>query len=300
MKSICFALFLVMLSGSNADDYGNYPSTYPFASEEYGEEFLTLPDTGMPEFTFDDKDTGGYYLYGAIKQTFDNQDGPDFYSLCDSMDCFWFPEHLGFGLWNMKFLETASGAWNCTAAGNSYSAEDFPGTQNGDSVCTGSECCSQYEGEYMFGDDTQTRQQLFADFVAANGCDTMPVEVYCVTGDSWHWVCLEGYVTRVERLLSKPCYDGFVKLMQECSLLKVTGAHSYLEAIFCEPQSYIDSLTALQTFTIYSIEYTTFDRVCHPYSYYHPDGDADDGDDTAAAASLALLVCSVCASLLYA
>lgn len=277
--------FLAFHGWSHADEYGSYPTQYPFEDETFGSmsgsDLLVLSDTGLPDFTFGDDDTGGYYLYGGILKSMDDQSGVVdgvagiFSSIGPNMEFPFFCESLGFGLWDVRLMEFPISSWNCTARGNQYSAASFPGVQNGDTLCK--DCCTEYYDHWMFGDATDERQQLFSDFVAANGCATMPEEVYCSTGDSWHWVCIEGYLSRVDRLFQKNCYDGFVYHMTECSLLKVAGVHSYLESIFAEPVNYIDTLSSFETFIIYSMEYTTFDRVCQPYSYYHPDSvEADD------------------------
>lgn len=287
-------LLVIGFTACAADEYGSYPATYPFESDEAegvkGTDLVDMPDTGMPEFTFDETDTGGYYLYGAYKQTMDGQAGPAFYAIGGSLEpsdgYFWFPEHLGVGLWGGFRLSTSPlSSWNCTGLGAKYSQDDFPGIQNAQTICT--ECCANYVGEFKFGDGTQARQELFADLVKTNGCATMTEEVYCATGDDWHWLCLENYVTRADRLFMKPCLDNFAFHLAKCSLLKASGAHAQLKAIFCEPESYIDSMSNLQTVSMYSLEYTTFDKVCLPYSYYHPSEDVT----TSASDSATMSVC---------
>jgi hypothetical protein len=290
---ICLALN----SPVNGDDYGTYPTAYPFEVNDYGADLLVLPDTGKPEFTYDDKDTGGYFLYGGIKSTFDTQDGPVFTSIGTGETYFYFCQHLGSKFFNVNFWEYDIATWNCTAAGNFYEQADFTGKQNGETVCE--ECCTDYMGHAIFGDDTLVRQQLFADFVSANGCDTMDETTYCITGDSWHWVCLDGYVTREDRLFVKPCYDGFVMHMMTCAVVKAAGAHSYLEAISVEPQSYIDMLSPTETMIIYSIEYTTMDRVCHPYTYYYPDADMGDSDSDKSGSTVPTVLLSLVGFLSY-
>lgn len=293
MGLLVTCLLGIALTAARADEYGSYPTQYPFESDSYGDleasELLVLHDTGIPDFTFGDEDTGGYYLHGGILKSMDDQSGvvdgvAGVFSSIGGMDYPYFCESLGMGLWTLRLMELPVSSWNCTARGNQYSKANFPGTQNGDTICT--DCCTEFYDQWMFGDGTDERQQLFADFVAANGCATMTEPVYCSTGDSWHWVCIEGYVTREERLFQKNCYDGFVYHMTECSLLKVAGVHDYLESIFAEPKNYIDTLANFETFVIYSIEYTTFDRVCLPYSYYYPDAASDEDDSSASTVSL--------------
>lgn len=299
MRGLVVVLSLGVHFCAAQDSYGSYPTAYPFEDEEVdgftGADLVEMPDTGMPDFTFDADDSGGYYLYGAYRQSMDNQEGPAFYSIGKTdaedgwLNYFWFAEHLGVGLWSGFRLSTSPlSSWNCTLAGSFYSANNFPCVQNGDTI--GTDCCSEYWGHAQFGDDTAARQTQFADFISTNGCETMTEEVYCATGDAWHWLCLENYVTREDRIFVKPCLDNFAVHMAQCSLLKVTGAHEQLKSIFAEPDAYIDDMSIVQTFSMYSLEYTTFDKVCHPYTYYNQGGGGGSSASTLGAGLVSLLL----------
>jgi len=266
LVAACFTL-----SKAAEDEYGSYPTTYPFADETYVPD-TDLPDLGKPTRTYDADDNGGYYLHEAILKSMDSQTGPVFYAHNTDSAAFNFADMMCNTLWQITCsVDIPSSNWNCTNRGGFYSASDFPGVMNGKTICT--DCCTNYVGKMEYGDDQLDRLSLFESFETGNGCETMVEELYCTVTDGWQFVCLEQYITRTERYISKPCFDSFARYMAQCSLLKAAGVFSYIEGF--EPPQYLEQLTNAHTFVIYGIEYTTFDRVCHPYSYYHPDEVAD-------------------------
>jgi hypothetical protein len=260
---------------------------------------MDLPEA-TPSMVHDADDPGGYYLNGGIRVSMDTQPGPNFYILGVSFDeNFWFAEHLCYNLWGVSCTTDVPAAqWNCSDSGGApqyFADADFPGMINGETVCT--DCCAHLIGLVKFGSDT-TRNEQFDSFATNNGCSvTMPEEVYCAVTDGWHWLCIENYPTRSERLYAKACLDNFVVYMRTCSVFKAAGVFEYLKDVF-EPALYLDRMSIDESFTVYAIEYQEPQRACMPYSYYYPDGASNDDGDSDSSDARALTFMTVGAGVL--
>merc|ERR1711865_56926 len=91
-------------------------------------------------------------------------------------------------------------------------------------------------------------------------------------------LCYEQYVSHTDRLFIFSCYDGYYNYLMGCKVYSATGLNVSPEY---EPEAYFGESSPIELNAWYSVRWMP-DKVCTPYSYFHPGNakaaDADDSD----------------------
>jgi len=261
---MCLNVFLLISSVSCV--LAAYPTTYPFESEEYVPSSFPA---STPDWSFEPTDPGGYTYYGHIEQTMIGGDITD--------DNFPFVHH--FNGFTMNLLVVIYGAppvlplsnWNCTTKGTIFLDSDFTGEIDGNTYCEIGSCCTDLIGVPKYGEDQMTWHTWSNERSASGLCGVVQTEaLYCMfVGGHHHLNCQEFAVSPTERLVDIfPCYDNAIKYWLTCAVFKSVYVFQYIIGAQ-EPATYtegmaVDEQMAMDGLFIYP------DRVCNPYSYYHP------------------------------
>jgi len=260
---------LILLAGVVCST-ASYPSTYPFENEAFV-PVNTLAAT--PNLAYDDSDEGGYiYHYYARAEFTLTQDDFESPTLFGEDYNGWSPTQSGA----IRFLlvvhfgappDLAASVWNCTLVGV-FSEEAFTGKVNGQTVCNVGECCAGIMGLPKYSDDQLDWHTTIDARTAAGMCGDMEEEMYCVAvGGDFQSNCIEYYLSPSERLFTFICNDSYSLYFLSCPvfLTAFTPVYAAFEpAVYynaCSQEEYISS----------DAQYFAGDRVCHPYSYYHPE-----------------------------
>jgi hypothetical protein len=155
--------------------------------------------------------------------------------------------------------------WNCTEKRN-FKDADFIGKVNSQTVCKVGDCCKFSIGIYARSDDYASNHKTLAERSSAALCEDIPEESYCsLVTDHVQLNCIEFYIAPNERMTVWPCYDTLVLYYLSCKVYKEVftpwkqhEAPLYVERSTVEEQLVLDCVTTHQ------------DRMCNPYSYFHP------------------------------
>jgi len=240
-----------------------YPATYPF-------DVLDLP-VGAPSYTYDDADPGGY-MNLALECDWD-----DFAEIIADKVFVPFGTH---GCKTYSFFLTVNGFnplagnmapdfFNCSTKGQEVTAE-YLSERNVE--------CSYIQGAkvWYYSDMIETKLNDVETNYFCDSPDEMTVCSMVYRSTAW---CYDIYLTAGSRLYTNACLDVVQTWLHTCNLFQnVPNINN------SEPDSYWDSLTADQSVVALALGYCLIDRVCYPYSYFHPADDAvpDTSDDTPA------------------
>jgi len=227
-----------------------YPSTYPFDVE------YDLPEA-TPSFTYDDTDPGGYFRT-ALYCDFNDQ---NYAALIEQRI---FIPHWDCGFYMHRFNEISlltKILSNCSTNNEIYEASTMQtNARYGDTYAT----CDEYLGWGAAYGGTTT-EQLLNPAMALGGCGTPPEEIVCLTIVEALNYCPDYYLSPGERLQPLlPCPDGYTDFLTSCPSMVIPFSNVGLE-----PESYYSQLSVTQTIWLQGIRLNA-DRLCHPYSYYHP------------------------------
>jgi hypothetical protein len=252
--------------------FSAYPTTYPFENESYIPPPL-VPST--PDYTFNpDTDPGGYAYRGVTLWVFDGV-------LTDD-DFPYIPHNSGFSQYVLVNSYSAppvlqSDVWNCSGKGIVFEKSDFLGVANNEEVCTPGSCCSDIIGLPKFGEDQHEQHDWFNGRAASGLCDVAPEEVYCIqVGGHFQVNCFSYWVHPTELPAPLICFDSFVVFHLNCNVFKTT----YPMILPWDPPVYYDLMTMEETIVNDAAVFIP-DRVCHPYSYYHPNTASTSGSSSA-------------------
>lgn len=263
-----------------------YPSSYPFENESV---IPPGPIASTPSYSYDEEDAGGYvYTYGYTRE------------LTDEMIPFSFANggkeeaHVGGVIqYFMAFFQGAPaispvGWWNCSSRWNPETglffiieSGKFINTVAGIKMCEEGECCKHLYGfPTFFGyaprEDDYTRE---AEFFEGGMCDDIfSYEVYCHLFDGGlDFACYDVNLSASDRLVVNACFDNYFRYLMQCKLYVTTGMKwdpAY------DPESYTDSMSAEELNSWSALTTGRYDKVCNPYSYYHPESAAGSGSQS--------------------
>jgi len=255
-----------------------YPSAYPFENEAYVPTEL-IP--GTPNLTYDPAtDTGGYtwYYWVGSHVTLTEEEFP----LAAIMKDF-----FAYGMVN-HFKAPASlpvEFWNCTAKEFMFSASDFTGKVYTSTVCGVGQCCSHLYGKPKFGEDQPDWHEWLTGRISTSLCGDLMEESYCVlvAGD-YETNCLEYLVTPTERLVTYICHDSWVLFYLSCEVMKTSYQLTYVS----EPPAYTNQMSVADTMLLDTVT-SLGDKICQPYSYFHPEKTATSNESPTETSSSAVI-----------
>lgn len=258
-----------------------YPATYPFENEAF---VPVGPPAATPSLSYDDEDEGGYIYYYYARASFDLTD-EDFQSptmFGEETDAAWSPTQTGA----VRYLlvvqfsapaDLSADVWNCTGKNIVLAASDFTGKVNGQTVCAVGECCKGVYGMPKFGEDQLTWSSWLNDRAAAAMCGDIEEEMYCVAvGGDFQTNCFDYYLSPDSRLSTFICPDSYLMYYLTCPVFKQAYSTVYVQF---ESPVYLNRCTPEEQISS-DAHYFTGDRVCHPYSYYHPSTESTSGADS--------------------
>jgi len=268
MRSVIFFALLALAHAGTYPDTGDYPSKYSVSEEVYEQYDNVEMPTNMPDFTYADDDAGNYIglVYRANTWYGDAELG--FHK-----DNWHWINTRTMSYFTMGVLKRASPAtpmivFNCSAKPKFVSA-DVPTTWNGKKLCD-KECCSSFDNTWAFTADWLEYQTSMETLLNGGACSDVTEEFVCqLTYGKVLRNCLEQYVTESERAAMQPCHDNLMASFLSCKLYLQTGVETQITTF--EPKNYRSSLTPAQTILAYTVAESP-DRVCHPYTYYYPEG----------------------------
>lgn len=293
-----------------------YPTTYPFDKESVKPPALL--DAGVPfdDANFDSPDNpGGYFrlhetcdpysdkrtayysekygdkLQDTVPASYLATKPPGFRECRPQAYFFW--KIIGNGKIPVM-------TYNCTemslvkdAPTQVSSASKWPSKFDNKDICTPGECCKFMDGALIEQFPRITEFMVtFGKHYTAGLCSEYPgPEVYCPY-TSLPYMCLENFENWGKsgkkdngRDVTYACYDNAWRWYQTCPLMKSSKLilDVSFEAGKWEVKSYQDKSTIAQLL-VFEPMFKMPDRVCHPYSYYHPaDSKAPTGTDSASA-----------------
>jgi len=261
-------LLFALLSIAYCDNYGTYPSTWPFTVPV----MTGFPDT-TPDFTFTKTDPGGYHDRGLFNHDFlANQTGPVFY-MVPYMSCFYYLYHF---LTNLDQRNVQLSSFNCTKY--KMSSSMLSGVVGSTQVCKAPNCCKYYDNQPTYTNHNENyltnEQNVLSSILTSGGCNVGNfAEVnYCQYMNYFPHFCIQYLLTRNTRSFLGSCLDVDYNYVITCPVIKSVGYSELIKTSFqTEPPKYASSLTVLQSVVIYfSDNGRHVDRICHPYSYYYP------------------------------
>lgn len=235
-----------------------YPSTYPFENESYVPPAMLASE---PSETYDDTDTGGYIYTYAHTKTLTEDDLP------------YAPIGAGMGKFMLVVAygappELPASSWNCTAKELlPLSDADFTGVINSQTVCAVGSCCEEFFGLPRFSENQMEWHSMVADRATGALCEDIQTEVYCTFVLAASTVnCVEYFPGVTERPVVVVCADNYALYYFTCPIY----LQQYNAIWVMEPPLYVDQLTQ-ELFILSEAFALGMDRICHPYSYYHPE-----------------------------
>jgi len=279
----------LLVAGASAASV--YPKTYPFADESVKPP--DLPDKGeaFDNDNWDDpSNPGGYFL------KFLNCDpySPDRPPYSDSSLANTVPESYqetkpaGFPECRLQayFFRSILGsaaesyAYNCTkmletpeTTAAISEAANWNNLIAGEEACVKGECCSFMDGVVIeqFGRHVPF-MEVMGEHYTQGLCPTLPPEEVFCPYTTIPFYCAEYYVGYTnDRPVTYACYDVAWRWYAECPVFQSTRLilEISFEAGKWEAPQYLEDLAYDQLIVLEPI-FKLPDRVCHPYSYYHP------------------------------
>lgn len=286
MKLVLLASVCVYLNFAAAA----YPSTYPFENESFVPVDTPPGSNGAdvePNLTYDpDTDTGGYIYYYYARAAFDLTEA-DWESptvLGEDWSGPWNPSGSGairYMLVNQfgASADLPGSVWNCTAAGTVFSDADYTGVINGQTICAANDCCAGLIGLPKFSTDQLNWHDLMTDRLSAAMCGELEEELYCIiVGGDFQTNCFDYYLSPSDRLYTFICNDSYSQFYLNCPVFQQAYVPVYVKS---EPPSYYSSIS-MEEMISSDAQFYCGDRVCHPYSYYHPGSAGGGGGDSSA------------------
>lgn len=279
-----FGLSILALSAAWDSGTPQYPATYPFQNEAFVPDDLPA---GNPDYSYDPaSDPGGYYHLGEQCD----------HNICDAVDVdnnrYYTPfekchtiEYRYVNTWSLPpILETQT--WNCTAKGTTYSAADYFGVIDGNTICAAGQCCSHTYGHVCFsGEEATNLHEQYNSLSAIGMCEPMTDAVYCWAATHEPVDCFENNFQPGLYVFPVSCKDNTILWLMTCNVYKSTGLLESFE--LRDSPTYLNSLTVSQQFTLQHMfpEHRMFN--CLPYSYYFPETAAtsDTADSSSDASS---------------
>jgi len=277
MKSLQFILAAVLVCCASAA----YPTEFPFENEALA---VSAPLASTPSRTFDEADTGGYvYTYAYALETYD-LDGT-FSSATSGKIDYRLVVHQGLGAGELGSIIPKT-IFNCT---NRYITKEWVlptgtawlGEIAGITICNPGECCESHWGlvSYRIGEPKTQNYDFMSDAHTVGLCgDMFDENVYCARFDLGLMDCADQYISHTDRLVTQACYDSYFHYMQGC---KVYVSSGFPSSENWEPAEYFENSSAGEL-SAWTAVWWMPDKVCHPYSYYHPEAakavDAKDVD----------------------
>lgn len=250
------------------DDYGVYPSSFPFESDS------TLPPmtkaTPSYVFTAPDSDPGGYMAQiFSSTATFNKYSAPPFLLYNFGYLDYWYYQKRGQIVSDREGFVPRKINYNCTGR---YMLDQnfFPGTMGASKIaCATETCCQSYLGHWTYTSLTGVLEyDATVDQInSLGGCPEAWSEVMYCAGTTNVFQCSSNIISRSQRIIVGPCFDLYIKYYMKCPLYAVTGV--WRSTI--EPSTYVSKGTPVDSFYIFAlvIQFSA-DRVCYPSSYYSP------------------------------
>lgn len=262
-----YAVLLVYFREVVCDDYGIYPSSFPFESDS------SLPPLtrASPSYQFSESDPGGYVSQIFLStSTLDRYSAPPF-----KLFNFGYLDYFMYGK-NQKILSDRQGftpagsKWlNCTGK-NKIDETYYPGIMGNTNIqCAGDKCCVEYFGHWCQNPAASVIEYdgTIDQMNELGGCvEPWSEAMYC-SGTTNLFMCTNNVLTRSERIKVGPCIDLFIKYYAKCPLYMVAGNwYTPLETKLYERNGTpLDSLYIMAVCLLF-----VADRVCFPSSYYSP------------------------------
>merc|ERR1711865_793966 len=137
-----------------------------------------------------------------------------------------------------------------------------------ETVCT--DCCEDQWGTLVFWSDEPNLSWIDqqVDIYTQGMCGEMYDEdTLCTYFNNGLPQCIENFISHTERLHVGGCYDLYTHYLESCKVYSLEGIPRKGK---WEPESYFDGSSA-QEMNAWRSLWETPDKVCHPYSYYHPE-----------------------------
>lgn len=283
MRAVClFAAFHAVCAASV------YPSEYPFANQKVKPPELpsALPfDTNT---TFDLPNNPGGYLnyfnkcdpYSSDRSAFKLGLLPSDQDTAGFFEC----RGQAWSRWTRTKQPYGHPTKNCTGK-LEYSPSLVSGKVNDVQYCKdGSNCCPQLKGALSPRNSAATNEEKLGDLAKNGGCKAMDSKISEPVFCQWIWMgynCQEYFIKGKanDRRWTIPCQDVFwMWVMNDCKLFSDPKVFlewdTFLDGF--EPAQYFTGLTAGQVHRMMPT-FRMIDRVCHPYSYYHPSSEPGGG-----------------------
>jgi len=245
-----------------------YPTAYPFENESLD---VSGPLSATPSRTMDEEDPGGYVFHYVYLLTDFPLDEP--WSFGGSTGYIDYRLHVLQGVPKGDTPMIPIGIFNCTSRmvskGFDFANKDtWIGEIAGNVICT--ECCKDQWGIFVFWSD-EPEQGLYdqqEDIFDQGMCEDMYDEnTLCSMFNAGLPQCIENFVSHTERLHVGGCYDLYYNYLMGCKVYQLEGVPRKDK---WEPEEYFDASSAEEMNAWRSL-WETPDRVCHPYSYFHPE-----------------------------
>jgi len=264
-----FSIISIALTKVSADEWGTYPSTWPFTTPD-----LDLPHT-TPDFSYNpSSDPGGYHYNGLIiKDWMAEQTGPVFYMVPKMLAL----AYIYHSLTGLDERQSPAKMFNCTGNGNIITTNVFSGILDNHRYCTAPDCCKKWIGKGSYVQVTtayyQQTETLITSILVAGGCNpaTFTEELYCQSVNFFPYFCITYMTSRSQRQYLVSCMDYSYGYIITCPVVRAVGYAPAFTSWKTEPPSYISKLSILNSIVIYMIDYwKNVDRVCLPKSYFEP------------------------------
>jgi len=251
----------------SCDEYGVYPSTWPFTYPS-----LELP-ASVPDNTLTTSDPGGYHYHGmVINDYLNNQTAPLINSM-PFMSGYYYLYHSLTGLyqWNNPLSQ-----YNCTKY--YYDSTLLGGVVNSVQICKAPNCCPHYANtnSYLKQDLNylQNLQTLMGSILTSGACNVNNLKEihYCQFMNYFPSFCIQYFISRSKRIFIQTCIDVDYNYYIDCPLIRSTGYSAYIVSTWkTEPPAYASKCSIVQSVLIYFMDNARhFDRICHPLSYFNP------------------------------
>lgn len=147
---------------------------------------------------------------------------------------------------------------------------------DGTSVCKAGECCKHLDGIFVAnGGRTLDYLDRMPAMKSAGGCSSFPPEEAWCNEAAHGTVCIEWFPKGKNnaRINVVSCFDVYWRYLMSCPVFKASRTaivESSTVMQTWEMQSYVEKQSAAQALALFT-GVSNPDRVCHPYSYYHPE-----------------------------